>query len=110
MRYTWIAGAVLLLSGCGVPSGGTGRTPSREITEQQAYDIAYTAIAEKLGYEPPGRDTWKYWGVQRAQQDGRAVWRIGVDLAPAGGGDHASAVVDAATGEVLTAEAGRHLR
>ena len=110
MRYAWMVLALLVLSGCAVPSGKTARTPPQAITEQQAYDIAYAAIAEKLGYEPIGRAKWKYWEIRRAQQDGRSVWRISVDLAPAGGGDHANAVVDAATGEVIHAQAGRHLR
>jgi hypothetical protein len=98
------------LAGCTTPPGRTSQASSEPITEQQAYDIAYAVIAKELGYQPPGREEWRYWGIRQSQENGRSVWVVGADFAPAGGGDHAYAVIDARTGEVVRAKAGRHLR
>jgi hypothetical protein len=98
---------LLLLVGC-QPTVTTLKPES--ITEQKAYEIGYAALAKKLGYEPPGRDRWQWWTIRRNKVDGRDVWIVGADFAPAGGGDHGHAVIDAATGEVISVQTGRHLR
>jgi hypothetical protein len=96
-----------LLVGC-QPTATTLTAGS--ITEQKAYEIGYAALAKKLGYAPPSRDRWQWWTIRRDMVEGRDVWRVGADFAPAGGGDHGSAIIDATTGEVISVQTGRHLR
>lgn len=111
MRTGYIVATIMIASGCATNHMSVPQSHHVEsIGEQQAYDIGYAAITAKLGYNPPGRDKWKFWEVYVRQMDGRPVWWVSVDLAPAGGGDHAYAAVDARTGDVVHAVAGRHLR
>ena len=110
MRRACIVTVTLMIFGCSASPDRKSPATAEPITEQQAYEIGYAVIPEKLGYQPPGRDKWKYWTVRCLREGDRSSWHVGVDLAPAGGGDHAYAIIDATTGEVIRAEAGRHLR
>jgi len=86
-----------------------------QVTEVQAYELAYTSIGDELGYDPPRRPAWKYWrstlsyGYSGGSHQ-HLIWTIGADFSPGGGGVHASVRIHAQTGEVLDVYVGRHLR
>lgn len=101
------------------PSLASGAPKPGRIDVDRAYDIGYAAIVAKLGYAPPGRDDWFCWGVQLVGEalaedyhglGKRTLRRISVNTRPAGGGDHATAFVDAETGELVHVRTGRSLR
>ena len=80
------------------------------LSEGEAYQIAYEAIADDFGYRPRPRGEWPWWHGEQEDRDGRSVWVFSVDFAPAGGGDHALAIVDARSGDLIHVLTGHHLR
>ncbi len=91
------------------------RKPLYTVSEERAYELAYKSLAEKLGINPPDRTTLKYWTSTlkwdyAGGSDLRLVWIVSGDFAPAGGGNHGAATIDANSGKVLQVSTGRHLR
>jgi hypothetical protein len=83
------------------------RAKPRQITNDEAIELARQAAISK-GHQIP--ESWQYKNANLEEIDGKAIWTVGFDLAPHGGGTHLNVWVDARSKEILKFEGKKHLR